>query len=320
MTMAAPQATYVFGPVPSRRLGLSLGVDIVPFKTCCYDCLYCQLGRTPKTTVARRRYVPIDAVLAEVRTRLDAVSSVDYITVTGSGEPTLHKDIGRLIEKLKAFSPVPVAVLTNGALLGRPDVRGALLEADLVLPSLDAGDPTLFQHVNRPEASLSFGCIVDGLKSFREHFRNQIWLEVFLLDGLTSQLAEVERIACLCLQIAPDRVQLNTVARPPAEGFARAVPCDVLSNLARVFHAPTEVIAARGRSRKPSAAPVQLLDEMLALLRRRPCTLEDLSAATGENPSAVSKALARLSEDGAIRISLLDEARYYAATGRREPK
>ena len=314
------RTSYVFGPVPSRRLGRSLGVDIVPFKTCCYDCIYCQLGRTPKTTIARRRYVPIDAVLAEVGGRLDTGPDVDYLTVTGSGEPTLHKGIGPLIKRLKALSPVPVAVLTNGALLGRPDVRDALAEADLVLPSLDAGEPALFHQVNRPHPSVGFGRVVDGLQSFRAHFQNQMWLEVFLLNGFTSCIADVERIAYLCRQIAPDRIQLNTVARPPAEGTAGAVPYDVLSDLARLFDAPTEVIAPRNEDRALPGLHAGISDEMLALLRRRPCTVKDLSLATGENPSVVVKALTRLSTQGDIRASSLNDTRFYAATSWQEPE
>jgi wyosine [tRNA(Phe)-imidazoG37] synthetase (radical SAM superfamily) len=180
---------HVFGPVPSRRLGRSLGVDLVPFKTCSYDCIYCQLGHTTNKITQRARWVNWDTVLEELRKKLS--SQPDYITLSGSGEPTLHAGLDELIEAIKAITRVPVAVLTNGSLLWQTDLRRELQGADLVIPSLDAGDDMRFRYINRPHESIIFQRMIDGLVAFGEEFRGQYWMEVFLLAGYTGIDAEV---------------------------------------------------------------------------------------------------------------------------------
>ena len=221
---------YIFGPVPSRRLGRSLGVDLVPFKTCTYDCIYCQLGRTTNKTVERREWVPLDDVLAELKDKL--ATSPDYITLSGSGEPTLHSRIGEVIEQIRSLTDVPVAVLTNGSLLWQEDVRRQLVTADLVVPSLDAGNRTVFQVVNRPHPDISFEKLLEGLAAFRNEYGGMYWLEVFVLAGYTAIPAEAQKLAECVRRIAPDRVQLNTVTRPPAEDYAMAVDRQRLEELA----------------------------------------------------------------------------------------
>lgn len=215
-----PAGGYVYGPVPSRRLGRSLGVDLVPYKTCTYDCVYCQLGRTTCKTIERREYVSIDAVLAELERKLAVAKRPDYVGLAGSGEPTLNSGIGRLITALKALTDVPIAVITNGSLLWSEQVRGELAAADLVLPSLDAGDEQMFERVNRPDPTIKFDMMVDGLAAFAARFRGETWLEVMLLAGLTDSAAEVEKIAASARVISPTCVQLNTASRPAVEDFA----------------------------------------------------------------------------------------------------
>ena len=232
---------HVFGPVPSRRLGRSLGVDLVPFKTCSYDCVYCQLGRTTCKTVERKEWVPLEEVVADIEQRLSA--EPDYITLSGSGEPTLFSRVGELIGRIKGMSDVPVAVLTNGSLLWREDVRDELRDADLVVPSLDAGNEAMFQRVNRPHESISFEAMLAGLIEFRRTFRGKVWLEVLLMDGYTASEAELSELAGCVKQIGPDRVQLNTVTRPPAEDFAVGVSRERLAEMASAFDPPAEVIA-----------------------------------------------------------------------------
>ncbi len=232
---------HIFGPVPSRRLGRSLGVDLVPFKTCTYDCVYCQLGPTTCKTIQRKEWVPRELVLHELEEKL--CSQPDYITLSGSGEPTLYSPLDKLIEGIRTLTDLPLAVLTNGSLLGHWEVRRALSLADLVIPSLDAGDDATFQLVNRPHEGISFERMLAGLVSFRRRFRKQYWLEVFLLSGYTDseqQLTELRR--CVDL-IEPDRVQLNTVTRPPAENCAIAVPRTRLDEIAATFSPHAEVIA-----------------------------------------------------------------------------
>ncbi len=214
---------HIYGPVPSRRLGRSLGIDLVPYKACSYDCVYCQLGRTTCHTSRRRSYVDPAEVLTELKGRLSRGPAPDYISLAGSGEPTLCRGLEELISGIKALTRIPVAVITNGSLLSRLPVAEALLSADLVVPSLDAGDEKTFRLINRPCRGIGFGEMARGLVEFGQSFRGRLDLEVFLVAGLNDSADQVKRIARLAERIAPRRVQLNTVARPPAESWAGAV-------------------------------------------------------------------------------------------------
>lgn len=286
----APQR-HVFGPVPSRRLGRSLGVDLVPFKTCSYDCIYCQLGRTTCRTVERKEWVPMDAVLDELKQKLNP--RPDYITLSGSGEPTLHSRLGEIIEHIQAMSDVPVALLTNGSLLWRKDVREEAALADVVLPSLDAPDAERFEFINRPHPDITFERLLEGLQDFRREFKGRYWLEVMLLDGYTTLPPQVRQLAEYARRIQPDKVQLNTAVRPPTEEYALAVPRERLAELARMFSPRAEVVAEyRGRS--ATVASPASTEAVLTLLRRRPCTMPDIAQGLGMNPSEVVKHLTEL--------------------------
>ena len=292
---------YVFGPVPSRRLGRSLGVDLVPFKTCTYDCIYCQLGRTTNKTVERREYVPTDAVLSEIRQKLDEGVSADYITLSGSGEPALHSRIGEVIAGIKAMTDVPVAVLTNGSLLWQDEVAEGLSRADLVIPSLDAGDAALFRHVNRPHEAVSFDEMVRGLAELRGRFRGEIWLEVFLLAGVTGIDAEVLKLKAIIDEIQPDRVQLNTAVRPTAEDFAFALSPAEMKSLCRLM-GPTPEVIADFRGTHEAAQFRALREDVLGLLERRPCTLKDIAAALSLHLNEATKYVGELEREGLIAL------------------
>jgi wyosine [tRNA(Phe)-imidazoG37] synthetase (radical SAM superfamily) len=316
--MPGREHKYVFGPVPSRRLGRSLGVDLMPFKTCTYDCIYCQLGRTTRKTLQRAEYVPIGDVLSEVRRALSEGPRPDYVTLSGSGEPTLHSRLQELISGIKSLTPVPLAVLTNGSLLSEEGVRHGPDGADVVIPSLDAGDDELFHRVNRPHGDLSFSRMVEGLLWFRRDFSKQIWLEVFLLAGVTDTAAEVEKIARLARQTRPDRIQLNTVDRPPAERSALPVPRDTLERLAGLFNPRAEVIA---EFKAPSLARAKhgAAKDILALLVRRPCTVEHMAEGLGMRAAEVVKWLAPLEASGMVDIVYQGNRRFYVAAGDRDP-
>ena len=295
---------YIFGPVPSRRLGRSLGVDFVPFKTCTYDCIYCQLGRTTCKTVERKEYVPLTDVIDELRDKL--VSQPDYVTLSGSGEPTLFSPAGEMIDRIKAMTDVPVAVLTNGSLLWRRDVRDQLMSADLVIPSLDAGDEAMFRVVNRPHESIPFKTMLDGLVEFRREFSGQYWLEVLLLAGYTAIEAEVLKLAACVDLIKPDRVQLNTVTRPPAESFALGTSHRRMAELARMFHPPAEVIANFHKDRMQAELSITR-EGILDVLRRRPCSLNDIVDSLGMHPNEAVKCLADLTARGLLAQASRDE-------------
>jgi len=303
---------HLFGPVPSRRLGRSLGVDLVPFKTCTFDCVYCQLGRTTDLTMERKAFVSPQLILDELRERLAEGSRPDFITMSGSGEPTLCEGLGRIIRGIKTFTDVPTAVLTNGALLFDETVRHELMDADLIVPSLDAGDERLYRYINRPCEGLGFDQLVEGLIAFRRDFNKPIWLEVFLLSGVNSIEADVRRIADVAKRIGPDKVQLNTVARPPAEEFAMAVPEEQMAKLSELFDVPIEIVADYGNTR--AAGDVAASREgVLSLLRRRPCTVEDVAAGLGIHRNEAVKHLGELVRAGHLRIRQRDHGTYYAA-------
>ena len=208
---------YLFGPVASRRLGRSLGVDIVPLKVCSQNCIYCQLGINADTTIDRREYVDIDEVLAELKSAVDDGLQADYITLTGSGEPTLNSRLGDIIDGIRKITEVPVAILTNANLFSDPQVRAACAKADVVSPSLDAGDAESFKKMNRPHESINFNTFVEGLCVFRQEYAGQIWLEVFFCQGVNTSDEQVEKMRAIIERIAPDRIQLNTSVRPTVD-------------------------------------------------------------------------------------------------------
>jgi wyosine [tRNA(Phe)-imidazoG37] synthetase (radical SAM superfamily) len=214
---------YVFSPVPSRRLGQSLGIDTIPLKTCNWNCVYCQLGRTQPVTNERRGYFPPAEIIAVVAQALEAhrPGEIDWVTFVGSGEPTLHASIGWLIRQVKTLSDAPVAVITNGSLLYLPDVRDALVAADAVLPTLDAGTPELYRQINRPHPDVTFERLLDGLVAFRRAYQGRLWLEIMLVKGLNDTANALGHIAAAVAHIRPDQVHLNLPTRPPAEPWVQ---------------------------------------------------------------------------------------------------
>lgn len=303
-------AEYVFGPVPSRRLGRSLGVDLVPFKTCTYDCIYCQLGRTTQKTVTLQEFFPVTDVLAAVRNRLSTAPKPVYITLSGSGEPTLYSRIEEVIVGIKQLTNIPLAVLTNGSLFWQSEVRRALLQADLVIPSLDAGDADLFAYVNRPHPSLSFRQVTEGLIAFGKEYRGVMCLEVVLLAGVTAIESEVRKLAQWIEQINPDNVQLNTVTRPPAEDFALPVTPEQKSRLAGYIGGHVEVISPC-RDMSSDGSFQARCDEVLAMLKCRPCTLEDLVAGLGIHHNDALKYVQELLAAGKIGVKKQGGIAYY---------
>ena len=310
--MSAEVYKYIYGPVPSRRLGRSLGVDLVPFKTCTYDCIYCQLGRTTNKTTERRDYVPVDDVLQELNQKLKSGIPCDYISLAGSGEPTLHLSIGSIISAIKNLTYIPVAVLTNGSLLYLPEVREALMCADLVIPSLDVGDAQLFQYVNRPHGDISFDQMVKGLIDFCRDFTGQIWLEVLLLGGITGIQSEVEKIASIVRLIQPAKVQFNTVYRPPAEETAFPLTTDQLLALKNIFPVEVDIIGSSEQIETPIPEPPAVTDDdIIALLARRPCTMVDIASGLGMHVNEVIKRMETLVKASKANCIVTRKRNYY---------
>ena len=301
---------YIYGPVPSRRLGRSLGIDLVPFKTCTYDCIYCQLGRTTNKTLERKQYVRPDTLIDELKRRLQC--QPDFIAISGSGEPTLCSNTGEVISAVKEITDIPVAVLTNGSLLWSPEVRDSLRTADLVLPSLDAGTEQLYKYVNRPHRDILFAKMLHGLVKFREEYAGKYWLEVFLLSGVTTVEAQINTLAHCIKLICPDKVQVNTVHRPPTEDFAMAVAPERLSEAVSQLSEKAEIIVANHSVYEQSETSACLQD-VLTLLRRRPCSVEDIALGLGLHRNSVVKSLEQLRSQRRAGIEYTAQGRFYKA-------
>lgn len=277
--------------------------------------MYCQLGRTTNKTLERREYVGITEVLNELERKLTSGDVPNYIALAGSGEPTLNSGLGDLIEKVKEFTSIPVAVLTNGSLLWKRDVQDALMGADLVLPSVDAGGEKLFRYVNRPHRDISYEQVVDGLAAFTRRFSGEVWLEVFLLAGVTGIPAEAEKIEAAISRIRPARTQLNTVSRPPAEAFAFPVSTNQMNALKDCFPGRVDIIA--------EMAPLDVHhssvsragdDDILALLNRRPCTFQDIAGGLGIHVTEALKHLEVLIAAGKVTTVVSDGKGFYMTT------
>ncbi|MEW6374322.1 MAG: radical SAM protein [Thermodesulfobacteriota bacterium] len=311
MVKSSVEQKYIFGPVPSRRLGRSLGVDIVPYKTCTFDCIYCDLGRTTHKSVSRQSYVPPEEIQGELELYLSVLDKKpDYITLSGSGEPTLNTSIGEIVQRIKEITSIPIAILTNSSLFSLDEVRRDLSEADVVLPSLDAVTPAFFEYINRPHTSLRIEGIISGLIQFRKQYRGQIWLEILFCRGVNDGKEEIEKLKEVIERIEPDRIQLNTPVRPPAEDFAFPLTLGQLEEIRERLGDKAEIISE-------FAAPLgeefnSVKDtEILNLIKRRPCTTEDISKALGLRMDEVVKHLDHLTKTGTIRYRMYEHRCYY---------
>jgi wyosine [tRNA(Phe)-imidazoG37] synthetase (radical SAM superfamily) len=301
--------SHLFGPVPSRRLGLSLGVDLVPPKTCTFDCLYCEVGRTTDLTQERRPY-RVAEIIQELQDYLENLPGpLDYVTMAGSGEPTLNLGLRKIIAAVKNLTTTPVALLTNGSLFHLPEVRDAVAEADVILPSLDAGREETFQRINRPHPALSLDLVVAGLKSLRREFAGQIWLEILVLKGINDHKEELTAIKGLLREISPDKVQLNTAVRPVAHKSAQALTQEEMEAVADFLGAGAEVVAA---VRRVSPERLEVKDrDLIDMLARRPMTAADLAQALGFPLAQVRQRLGRLSKSGLVRRDVHQDQDFY---------
>ena len=304
---------HLFGPVPSRRLGMSLGVDLIPRKICSLDCVYCEVGKTTRLTVERKEYAPLDAVTAELRTYFADNPDPDHITFSGSGEPTLHARIGEAIRAAKKLRPdIPVAVLTNGATLSDPAIRASLREADVVLPSLDAATDEVFRRINRPHSSLRIDDCIAGLVAFRNEFPGQIRLEVFILPDYNDSDRELAALKAAIERIRPDEVQINTLDRPGVLPDLRAATAGELRRVLDVFGMDNATIVAAGTHRQDSRDyRTDVATAIVETIARRPCTLDDLSRVLGLHVNEINKYLDVLEEEKKIEAVRRERGLFY---------
>lgn len=304
--------TYTYGPVPSRRLGFSLGIDLVPFKTCSFNCIYCQLGTTTNNTIERKEYAPADEVLEEVKDVLKRGDRIDYLTFSGSGEPTLHARLKYLITEVKKLTTLPIAVLTNGSLLFMPDVQVDLLSADVVLPTLSTTNQIIFEKIHRPHPSLTVEKIIQGLIEFRKKYQGKIWLEIMLVKGINDTHIEIEKLKEIVKKIAPDKIHLNTVVRPPSEKYASPLSDQELLKIKNMFGARCEIIATFKETRE-AVYLHDVYQDILNLIKRRPVTLDDIATTIGLHKNEILKYCDQLQKEKKILVTEHDGQHYYEA-------
>lgn len=310
---------YVFGPVPSRRLGQSLGIDTIPLKTCNWNCVYCQLGRTTRPTNQRREYYPRSDILTEVMQALSThpPGSIDWLTFVGSGEPTLHAGIGWLIRQVKALTDIPIAVITNGSLLYLPEVREELCVADAVLPTLDAGTAKLYRTINRARPELTLELLVEGMAAFRREFAGKLWVEVMLIKDLNDTEDSLRDIAATITRIRPDLIHISLPTRPPVEpwvlpadeaGVLRAMA--ILGDVAQVLHPLDGVFDLSGYS--------NVSDAIIAIISRHPMREDDLlRSLENQVPGQAKELLQQLGASGRAQVVNRYGIRFWAAADSR---
>ena len=293
---------FVYGPVPSRRLGISLGVDIVPYKNCSYDCIYCQLGKTTDHTIRRGSFVSVDLVMREIKEVINQNSDIDYITFSGSGEPTLNQNICEMITRVKSFTQIPVAVLTNGSLLWDRRVREDVTRADLVVPSVDAVSEDIFQKVNLPIEGLDVKKVLDGIREFCKDYRGKVYLEIMLVKDVNDSEEEIRRINQFVGELNVDRIQLNTVIRPPGDPSAEPLDEHELLKIKALFDPELPVAIVADFDRMTSKAYHKDLEQaIIELLKRRPARRDEMATALGVHPNEIAKYLQALEKSKRIK-------------------
>jgi len=305
---------YLFGPVPSRRLGRSLGVDLVLHKTCSFNCIYCECGKTTLLTNERAEYVPTSEVLAELNQFLSATPPLDYVTFSGAGEPTLHIGLGKIVNFIKKnFPQYKLALLTNGSLFYQKKLREEIIEIDLILPSLDAVDENIYQQINRPHHNTKLDQLISGLKQVKKNQNGKMWLEIFIIPGLNDQPDHIEKLKQTVHQIKPDLVQLNSLDRPGTENWIAGATQPQLEDIATKLDWQSKIIAKFPGRKESLSYHENIETAILEIIKRRPCTLEDLSQMTGFHINEVNKYLDVLMKTDQVHARQMERGLFYWA-------
>ncbi len=305
---------HVYGPVPSRRLGQSLGIDPIPFKTCNWNCVYCQLGRTSPLVNERKNYFPPAEIVSEAVAAVKAhrPEEIDWITFVGSGESTLHSSLGAMIRELKAMTQLPISVITNGSLLYLPEVREELLAADAVLPTVDAGTDIIYRKINRPAPELDFARFIDSIAQFREQYLGKLWIEVMLVQGLNDSENALQDLAAVLRRLRPDEVHLNSPTRPSCEPWVKSVDEQALGRAQRILGEVAKIV-------RPAHGDFDLtgfdtvVDAIIAVITRHPVSEEELMRLLAKwQPDRVRESLEDLQSSGRAQVVTRDDHRFWS--------
>ena len=304
---------HLFGPVPSRRLGMSLGIDLIPKKVCSLNCVYCEVGKTTKLTVERLEYVKYDEVIAELKQFMSDKPKIDYFTFSGSGEPTLNSRIGEVLNYLKINYPdIKTAILSNGTLFSYKELITEVLQADVILPSLDAASQSVFEKINRPHSTLKIETYIQGLIDLRTTYKGEIWLEVFFLKDYNNSKAELDLLKNAILKINPDSVQLNTLDRPGTIYGLISLSKIELQEIINYWNLPSvEIIASVQDRTSIGSYSGDIETAILETIARRPCTLDDLHRFLGIHVNEINKYLGTLEANNKIETVKLERGAFY---------
>ncbi len=302
---------YIFGPVPSRRLGMSLGVDLMPHKTCSLNCVYCECGKTTHLTIKRDEYIPVELIKKELKDFLSGNPELDFITFSGSGEPTLHAGIGEIAEFISTDYPqYRSALLTNSTLFYQEGLIEQVASIDIIIASFDCATKKNFIKINRPHPALDLKKIIDGLICLRKSFSGQLWIEVFLVPDINDNEIELKKIKKILDNIKPDKIQINTLDRPGTENWVKPVDNELLTH-ANELLCGFEVIKDFTSEKNSSRLKKDNLKEFLSALKRRPCTDKDLSQILGINVTEVKNYLEPLIKSGKIKKKEMPRGTFY---------
>lgn len=309
---------YLFGPVPSRRLGVSLGVDLIPHKTCTLDCVYCECGKTTRLTTKREEYINVNAVIEELDAYLDSSPRLDYITFAGSGEPTLNSGLGRVIAYLhEKHSKYKTCLLTNGTLFDDPALRAEINPIDLIIPSLDAATEETFQKINRPHNSLSCNRIIEGLTMLRNEYSGEIIMEIFIVPTLNDSIKELAAMKEALKQIRPNRVQLGTLDRPGTEEWVEAASEDSMREISEILD-QAELIGSYRPRNKIASFGESKCRKIIQTLRRRPCTAADMEEILGIHQAELQKYINHLLEQNRIEVEYKKRGAFFKIKKRQD--
>lgn len=304
---------HLFGPVPSRRLGISLGVDLVPHKVCSLNCIYCECGSTTRLTLDRDEYVPAEEVIEELKDYFKNNPDPDFITFSGAGEPTLHSGIGQILKIIRGLKPdIRVALITNGTLFSNPALRKELLDVDVVLPSLDAATDSAFRRINRPRKEFTLEQYVQGLIDFKRECRGEFWLEVLILPGYNDDHENILALKKAIHAIGPDRIQLNTLDRPGVMDELRPASHEELEEIAKLLNlGHIDIVAPLAQRSESVGFRSDMEAAILETISRRPCTVEDIQQMLGLHIQEINKYLGSLMDSGQIETSRQQRGIFY---------